>query len=175
MKDKGNIKVYFSDVVETMITYIIMMSIILGLSFLFNFLIIACIINFGIILFFFVYYKKELLFFLNVKSELKNDENIKEVNVVFDKIETDLKYGKPKRREFFKRYTTPRFQFYHEGKLYRIGMRLNGNIYSDVRGKEFKIYYLENSRVIIKIIAIFKIDNSLKDDYKINFGNIFFE
>jgi len=175
LKDKGNIKVYFSDVVETMITYIIMMSIILGLSFLFNFLIVACIINFGIILFFFLYYRKELLFFLNVKSELKNEENIKEVNVVFDKIETDLKYGKPKRREFFKRYTTPRFQFYYEGKLYRIGMRLNGNIYSDVRGKEFKIYYLENSRVIIKIIPVFKIDNSLKDDYKINFGNIVIE
>ena len=54
-------------------------------------------------------------------------------------------------------------------------MRLNGNIYSDVRGKKFKIYYLENSRVIIKIIPVLKIDNSLKDDYKINFGNIFFE
>ena len=108
-----------------------------------------------------------------VLSDLKKNA-VKKKIVVFDKIETDFKYGKSKRREFFKKYTTPRYSFYYEKELYRIGMNINPILYNELRGKEFEIEYLENSRVIIKVTPLFNVPTIKQQDYKKLFGNVCF-
>lgn len=171
MKQKTNYKVYFSDMKETFISYIIMMIIILAITFLIGMLIIGCIVNLIILIYFLLYFKREISLYFKVKSDINNN-NYKEKIVVFDKIETDLKYGRPKRRGFFKRYTTPRFSFYHEKEYYRIGMNLDGVVYSDIRGKEFKIIYLEKTRLIVAIKPNFNLKDSMKESYQSAFKNI---
>lgn len=107
-----------------------------------------------------------------VLSDLK--KTITKKVVVFERIETDLRYGKAKRREFFKKYTTPRYSFYYNKELYRIGMNINPILYNEFRGKEFEIEYLENSKLIIKIIPLFDVPKSKQEDYKKSLGNVVF-
>lgn len=172
MKNRS-IKIYFSDMIETILTYIIMMAIIsiilflLALPFYFHF------INLFILIFFIIYFRRELLMYFMVFSDLKKKAIQKKI-VVFDKVETDFRYGKSKRREFFKKYTTPRYSFYFEKELYRIGMNINPILYNEFRGKEFKIEYLDSSRLIIKIVPLFDIPNNKLDEYKKCLGNVVF-
>lgn len=173
MKNKS-IKIYFSDMIETILTYIIMMVIIslilffLALPFYFHF------INLLILIFFIIYFRRELVMYFMVLSDLKKKKNNKNV-VIFDKIETDFRYGRAKRREFFKKYTTPRYSFYFEKELYRIGMNINPLLYNEFRGQEFEIEYLENSRLITKIIPLFEVPSSKQEEYRKSLGNVFFK
>ena len=51
-------------------------------------------------------------------------------------------------------------------------MNLNNEVYSDIRGKTFEIKYCVNSRLIVEIKPLFKVDEKLKNQYKKVFGNI---
>ena len=172
MKNRS-IKIYFSDMIETILTYIIMMVIIslilffLALPFYFHF------INLFILIFFIIYFRRELLIYFMVLSDLRNKKISNKV-VIFDKVETDFRYGKAKRREFFKKYTTPRYSFYFEKELYRIGMNINPILYNEFRGKEFQIEYLEESRLITKIVPLFDVPKAKQEEYKKSLGNVVF-
>ena len=85
-----------------------------------------------------------------------------------------MKYGKKKRREFFKKYTTPRYSFYYDKELFRIGFNIDPLLYNEIRGKEFEINYLQESRLIIEIKPCFIVKENDKDQYIKVFGNCHF-
>ena len=168
---KKCLKVYYQDLIETLLSNLIMIVIISVVLFLLQLPYYFYFINLIVFLYILIYFRREIKLYFKISNDILKDE-IQTKTVVFDKIETDLVYGKPKRREFFKKYTTPRFCFYNEKDFYRIGMNLNNEVYSDIRGKTFEIKYCVNSRLIVEIKPLFKVDEKLKNQYKKVFGNI---
>jgi len=173
MKNKC-LKIYFSDVRETFIVNIIMMIIISLILFVLSFPFYFYFVNLFIMIFFLIYFKNEIKMYFLVLSDLKN-KKITKKDVVFDKIETDLKYGKSKRRGFFKKYTTPRYAFYYEKELYRIGFDIDALLYNEIRWKEFSVEFLENSKVIISIKPLYSVKETEKEKYIRCLGNCIFD
>lgn len=162
MKRRSTLKIYYSDLLETILSNIILLFII-SLIIIFLQLPFFCyIIHLLVICYILFYFKREIYFFIKIKKELKKESINKEI-VIFDKIESDLVYGKAKRRDFFKRYVTPRYLFYFDKCLYRIGMNYDASVYSFIRGKEFEISYLKNTRFIISIKPKFDITEDEKN------------
>ena len=171
MKKKSTLKIYYQDFIETVLSNIILLFIISLIIVFLQLPFFLFAIHLFVICFVALYFKREIVFFFKIRKDILSN-NISEKVVVFDKIETDLVYGRQKRREFFKRYITPRYLFYNDKDLYRIGMNYDANVYSFIRGKEFNVKYLKNTKFIISIKPMFELSENEKNNLIKMFGNV---